>query len=218
MNTRYLVGATVAALLAFSCTGFAADIVSEEPPAPEASIPLFSWTGAYIGLNGGYAWTNAELSAGGPSVNEGFDGGLIGVRAGYNWQMENNFVGGIEVDIDHLWNENSYMIGNFAANAGMDWQGSARIRIGYALDRTLLFATGGVAIANAYVEFPGVGIHESETFTGWTVGAGIEHAFTDNWIGSLEYRYVDYGSKDFGTPVDMDLTQHAVRVGIAYKF
>jgi hypothetical protein len=60
-------------------------------PGTEASIPLFSWTGAYIGINGGFAWTNAG-SGGGGSVDDDFNGCLPGVRAGYNWQMPNNFV------------------------------------------------------------------------------------------------------------------------------
>jgi outer membrane immunogenic protein len=218
MNIRNLLSASAIAFLALGTTAYAADVVSEEPPVPEASIPLFSWTGAYIGINGGYAWTNAEFSAGGASVDDDFNGGLLGVRAGYNWQMPNNFVGGIELDVDHVWNKNSYVIGGVGVEAGSDWQGSARLRLGYAIDRTLFFGTGGVAIANAYAKIPATGANESETFTGWTLGAGIEHAFTDNLIGSLEYRYADYGSKDIGGLVDVDLDQHTVRLGLAYKF
>lgn len=62
-----------------------------------------------------------------------------------------------------------------------------------------------MAIANAYAKILAAGFDESETFTGWTIGAGIEHAFTDNLIGSLEYRCAYYGSKDIGELVNVDL-------------
>jgi outer membrane immunogenic protein len=217
MNIKHLLSASAIALLMIGTFAYAADVVTEEPPAPEAVVMnTYSWTGPYIGVNGGYAWTNAKFSAGTPLGDEDFNGGLIGVRAGYNWQMDNNFVGGIEVDVDHVWNKNTYNFGGPDIEAGSDWQGSARLRIGYAIDRTLVFATGGVAIANAFVKT--AGSDESKTFTGWTAGAGLEHAFTDNWVGSLEYRYADFGSETIGGLVDADLTQHTVRVGVAYKF
>ena len=37
----------------------------------------------------------------------------------------------------------------------------------------------------------------SESATGWTLGLGVEHAFTDNWLGRFEYRYYDFGDNDF---------------------
>lgn len=219
MNIRHLLSASAIAIVAFSNSAYAADVVSEEPPVPEASlVQSFTWTGPYIGVNGGYAWTNADLSALGASTDEDFNGSLVGVRAGYNSQMDNNFVGGIEVDVDHVWNKNTYDFGFGDVDVGSDWQGSARLRVGYAIDRTLIFATGGIAFANAYVKSGALGIDESKTFTGWTVGGGIEHAFTDNWVGSLEYRYADFGSKTIGGVTDIDLNQHTVRVGLAYKF
>ncbi|OQM74445.1 hypothetical protein BFN67_21985 [Pseudaminobacter manganicus] len=216
---KLLLGASAIALLSLSTASYAADVVDQEPSVPEAVyVDAFSWTGAYIGINGGYAWTKGDFSAGGASADEDFNGGLLGARLGYNWQMGNDFVGGIEVDVDHVWNENDYVFGGADVEAGSDWQGSARLRLGYAIDRTLLFATGGVAITNAYVKVPALGFDESKTFTGWTVGAGIEHAFTDNWLGSIEYRYADFGSETIGDVVDVDLKQSTVRVGLAYKF
>lgn len=51
------------------------------------------------------------------------------------------------------------------------------------------------------------------------LGAGVEHAFMDNWTGGLEYRYSDYGSEDFGLGAgDFDVTEHTVRLGVSYKF
>lgn len=220
MRSGILIGASFAALLAMGLSTHAADVVVQEPaPIEAAPMSIFSWTGGYVGIHGGYAWTDADFSDGVTTVGEDFNGGLLGAHAGYNWEMTPTFIGGIEVDVERVWNSNEYTILGTAVEAGSDWQGSARLRLGYAMDRTLLFATGGVAFANGFLEVPAVGFDESETFVGWTAGAGIEHAFTDNWIGRIEYRYADFGSEEIGdSGVDVDLTQHSVRVGISYKF
>lgn len=219
MTIKTVLAASVGALLAFGLNAHAADVVVEEAPAPEAPIVIFSWTGAYVGIQGGYAWTDADFSDGITTVGEDFNGGLLGVHAGYNWEMTPNFIGGVEVDVEHVWNDNDFTVFGAAVEAGSDWQGSARVRAGYAIDRTLLFATGGVAFANGFIEVPATGFDESETFVGWTVGAGVEHAFTDNWIGRVEYRYADFGSEEIAdSGVEVDLKQHSVRLGISYKF
>ena len=59
---------------------------------------------------------------------------------------------------------------------------------------------------------------ESKTFLGRTVGAGIEHAFTDNWIGRFEYRYADFGSEAFPGDIKIGLNEHTLRAGVSYKF
>lgn len=70
-----------------------------------------------------------------------------------------------------------------------------------------------------YLEAPDFDVDETETFTGWTVGGGLEHAFTDNWTGRLEYRYADYGREDFGLGLgDFRLKEHSIRAGVSFKF
>ena len=203
-------------------SAMAADPVVYEP-APE--VPVFTWTGAYIGVHAGYAWTSGDFSH--PdfgSASRDLDGGLLGVYAGYNWQFSPNFVGGIEFDIEHLWADDDFdFVAGVPVSHERDWQGSARLRAGYAMDRTLLYVTGGVAFATARVEAfnpappPIVNVDEEKTHWGWTIGAGVEHAFTDNWIGRLEYRFTDFSSEDFDN-FDVEHEQNAIRVGIAYKF
>lgn len=213
----------LASTILFAATGtvLAADAIAYEA-SPQTAPAGFVWTGGYVGLHGGYAWTSGTVKVDydTPYDVDGFDGGLLGAHAGYNWQFGGNFVGGIEGDVEYAWTKQDLLFfGTFPAEAGTKWQGSARLRAGYAMDRTLLYATGGVAFANAFVKMPiAFNYDESETFVGWTVGAGVEHAFTDNWIGRLEYRYANFGSKDFSEGVKIDLVQHTVRAGISYKF
>lgn len=214
-------------LLAAAGNAFAADAVVHEP-APDTAPAGFVWTGGYVGLHGGYAWLNGAVdvaTAERPFDIDGFDNGLLGVHAGYNWQLGGGFVGGIEADISHAWTRRDLLVTvsvpdfppmDIPVEAGTNWQGSARLRAGYAMDRTLFFATGGVGFANTYVKMQAY--DESKTFLGWTVGAGIEHAFTDNWIGRLEYRYADFGSQTFPGDIKIGLNEHTVRAGISYKF
>ena len=201
----------LAAAMAFSATSaIAADAIIYEPQPPEApAYAVYDWTGAYLGIQGGYAWTSIANPG---LVDEEFDGGFFGGHAGYNFQ-NGNYVFGIEGDINYNWNEQTFG----AADIGIDWDGSLRGRLGYAWDRTQLYGTAGLAVARGYIEAPG--FDESETFVGWTIGAGVEHAFTDNILARVEYRYSDFGAEDFGLGLgDFDIDQHKVTLGVSYKF
>ncbi|WP_137132088.1 outer membrane protein [Rhizobium sp. FY34] len=213
MNKILLLAASVA--FAGSSAALAADAVEQIPQAPvavEEMAPAFTWTGAYIGILGGYGWADGDFQSATGSASDNFDGGRLGAFVGYNWQMSSGFLVGLEGDVNYDWNDNDYA-GGF--NAGTKFSGSARGRIGYAMDRTLIYAAGGWTAANGFVKGPGV--DESETFNGWTVGAGIDYAFTDNMFGRLEYRYNDFSDKNLAG-INTDFDQHVVNVGLAVKF
>lgn len=169
MNTKYLLGASAAILIAFSTSSYAADVVGNEPPVPEASIPVFSWTGGYIGLNagGGFGTFDHPFSVVDPTTTPATQllggslditaGGFIGgVQAGYNWQS-GQVVYGVEADFqgstvkaeDKL-DLNVGGVGgvDLSGKAGtkVDWFGTVRARIGYAAsDRFMVYGTGGLA-------------------------------------------------------------------------
>jgi len=97
------------------------------------------------------------------------------------------------------------------------------------LKKTCCTAAAGVAAAkyeatiNTATPAGDILVHD-ESYVGWTVGAGIEHAFTDRWIARAEYRYSDFGSKGLSlaeglpTETSVDLKTHDIRVGLSYKF
>ena len=61
----------------------------------------------------------------------------------------------------------------------------------------------------------------AHAFNGYTLGVGLDYAFTDLVFGRLEYRYTDFGDKDFnlgGATLNSDVDQHAIRVGLGVKF
>lgn len=81
--------------------------------------------------------------------------------------------------------------------------------------RALVFATAGWATARATIDTPAG--DADKTFNGWTVGAGVDYAFTDNLFGRAEYRYNDYGDEEIqGTDVDLD--EQVVSAGVGVKF
>jgi outer membrane immunogenic protein len=104
------------------------------------------------------------------------------------------------------------------------WLGTARARVGVAMDRFMPYVTGGLAFGDIDVAaapaFAYAG--NDETKVGWTVGAGVEFALSGNWTAKAEYLYVDLGSADCGVAcpagLDTSLTSNIVRAGINYRF
>jgi outer membrane immunogenic protein len=199
--------------MAASSSAFAADAVETIPEAPIAvEMPApFSWSGPYIGVHGGYGWGDGSSDFGSGS----FDGGRFGGFAGYNWQVSNGFVAGIEGDLNYDWNDDDIGGSDFSGETGFN--GGIRARAGFAFDRALIYAAGGWTATNISVEDNVTGLDDDDTLNGWTIGAGIDYAFTDTMFGRAEYRYNDYGSGDvFGQSVDFD--QHVFQVGLGVKF
>lgn len=227
---------TVLAVVFAAGSASAADLAMQAAdPVPPVAAP-FDWSGPYIGLHAGYGWgrendDQSSLSENGPVTPpqtppaDHFSlGGFVGgAHAGYNYQM-NQFVIGGEADIDYTALDGSHRYDLGGGNTGTlkfktDWQGSARLRAGYAIDNFLLYATGGIAFANG--KLTAGGFHDSNTHVGWTIGAGAEYAFTQNWIGRAEVRYSDFSKQTYQTvdgPVKVDWNQTTATVGISYKF
>lgn len=189
------------------------------------------WSGFYFGAHaGGSAATGvneAQLPGGHlPNFNVddeiGMTGMLGGVFAGVN-MMTDNMLLGVEGDIGV-----GVVEGTFndydpeSITSTINWNAHLRGRIGMAADNAMFFLAGGLAVASNTVDADGDYAQSSDTAThiGWTVGAGVEYAFTDNIVGRAEYLYDDYGSADytmFGGPWSQSLTAHTFRIGIAYR-
>jgi len=198
----------------------AADIPRAAPAykAPVA-IPVYNWTGFYLGINGGYGWGRTTWDGFGSATTSGW---LIGLTAGYNWQaLGSPWVFGLEGDID--WTN---IRGTVACAGGCEtrnrWLGTVRGRIGYAIDRVMPYITGGLAVGDIQANrggFTGV----SDTKAGWTLGGGLEAAVALNWTAKIEYLYVDLGSIGCnaiacGAPTNVSSRNHLVRAGLNYRF
>ncbi len=239
--------AVVLGALVAANSAFAADLPVRYPPyAPPypPPAPVWNWGGCYVGGQAGYGWANDSdtetVAATGapspfsPATAAAANGFLGGGYVGCNWQpWPRPFVFGVEADAE--W-------GNLAGtttftNTGappdfyqsqINGQSAIRGRIGYAFDRALLYAAGGIAFANVnehdVLAAGGISDDNSTMATGWTLGVGLDYAITPNWIGRMEYRYSDFGSFAY-TPITFPgfvenhrLTENAVLAGLAYKF
>jgi outer membrane immunogenic protein len=224
------------AIAAFTGSALAADLpTTKNAPAP-VPPPAFSWGGLYIGGDVGGSWGVVEhsFSNGAPSGNSNPSGVIGGGYIGYNFQI-GSFVVGVEADGQGSGVNGGYVIPtgfSSAGNARMDWEGAFRARLGYALDRALLYAASGMAIGGfRYGGGPGFGAPIpccgfSDTETGITIGAGVEYAVTDHVIGRVEYRYNQFSTSAGAlTPIFPGVTMTVnndgyseVRAGVAYKF
>ncbi|WP_337182596.1 outer membrane protein [Shinella sp.] len=216
-----IIGAAGILITAGTLPAFAADMAVAEPPVetPITEVAgVYDWGGFYVGLNTGYAWTDGDYTGGLPGSHS-MDGWAVGAYAGYNF-FNNGWVYGVEADVKRDFNDARFTSGGLPFEYETTWGGSVRARLGYAIDRTLIYGTGGYAFTNAKLTDVTTGARDKETFHGWTIGAGVEHAFTDNVAGRIEYRYSDYNKSDiFGVAgSDGDIDSHSIMLGVSMKF
>lgn len=234
---RILAAALAAPMLAGAA--MAADLPSRKapPPAYVAPAPIFTWTGLYVGVNGGGWFNNSRIAPfAGVDGKLGGGGGLIGGTLGYNWQTASRVVVGVETDLDYR--TKATVTPPFSASSSTNdgYLGTVRGRLGYGFDRALIYVTGGLAYGNAAapnaivsLPFAAFGVRNGTPGlqAGWTVGAGAEFAVTNNWSIKGEYLYADLGSKgitytDAATllpvAVNEKTADHVARVGVNYRF
>lgn len=250
MKTRLLAATTILAL----------SLATEVASAADVTASTYDWTGFYLGAAAGYSWSNDggvrfDGRSGGSrqqvidvgilksvlgSNPDGFVGGLEG---GYNWQV-NDLVVGVETDFSYSDINGSgfhyfdggeiYFPTTSKASQSLDWFGSARLRLGYALDNILIYGTGGLAYGDTSVDYKvdSFGTFKdssSEWRVGWTIGGGAEYAIDRNWTAKVEYLYYDLGKNSakgyFDAPFEEDTLSYSaefkgniVRAGVNYRF
>ena len=218
---RFLIAS--AAVLGVATSAMAADLPEPvEPVAPEVYGPtVFNWTGPYVGatIGGAFGTSNARINGIG-SRDVGMNGVIGGLYAGYNYQFTPNFLVGAEGDFLFSGAEGDKRIGGFKVTTNSDWLASIRARAGVTFDRFLVYGTGGVAFTGLETKLSGRG-SETKNKVGWTVGGGVEYAFTDNLIGRVDYQYAAFGhdtNRLRGRSVRTDYDTSVVKAGLSYKF
>jgi outer membrane immunogenic protein len=235
---------------------FAADMPLKAPPPP-APAPL-TWTGCYFGGEFGYGWATEQVThvTGATSFPAGYvdqpmnniNGALGGLYAGCNYQFNNSFLVGI--DGDFTWagmNGTGADVSPFTADiahhsAVIDWISTATGRIGYVANNWLLFAKGGGAWSDwgesSFLSTPAGAVanytNSPSNRAGWTVGGGVEWAYSPHVLLKIEYDFVDFDTAHYITTLNNVLGAAAgtittearsttsslsmVKAGIAYKF
>jgi outer membrane immunogenic protein len=243
MTKNLLLGA-VATLVLGSTSVWAADL-PVKAVAPEA---VYNWTGFYIGgeAGGSLGGSNHVDPDRVNFTGDGFvvKGGLAGGTVGYNWQIS-RLVLGFEGDLSWVGEYGSHDDNNAVGvsigipSAFADptlksftketWLGTARGRIGYAVDNLLFYATGGYAAAGVDVGIKNLAnnatiFSSSSTRSGYAVGGGLEWGFAPNWSTKFELIYTKFDNKGFvttlgdGTRSAVTLDDYVFRAGINYRF
>lgn len=237
----------------------AADLVVSEPE-PVFSWTGF-YAGGHAGIGWGdadytfareggddFPFENYYNRDAGDTLSHRMSGGLLGIHAGYNQQFD-NFVLGLEASLSAAGIGKSKVVSPFYPESDListkvEWFATLTPRLGYANDKWLFYGKGGLAYGQVRSrietrdfdsEYPSDGNHVTETFRrlGWTAGAGVDYALSDNIIIGVDYNYVDLGShtisrfavdsrtgdrQDFGSTHDVDTSWHAITARVSWKF
>jgi outer membrane immunogenic protein len=205
--------------------------------APQAIPHTPSWAGFYAGVNVGVLSSRSRLDTLPSDVPAGVNycwvadcgfsaspratGVVGGVQVGYNFQS-GNFVYGVEADIGlSSAKKTTTGVGNFgysySGDVGVEALGTARLRLGYAFDRTLVYATGGLAYGKARDSFQHFATapytwSDENWRVGYAAGGGVEYMFNRNWSVKGEAFYFHLGSKDHVSTGFVDSEVEVVRL------
>ena len=220
--------------------------------APIVAAGSMNWTGFYVGGYVGGGWSDANWSdpfgttispSGAPNI-AGFGdvthatGPLGGGRIGANWQI-GQWVLGAEADASaaDFRGDNTCFSGIGGINCEHIVKGLETVtgRLGYAWNRSLLYAKGGGAWAETTYNLNGntngslsLGTGSSNaTASGWVAGVGIEYALTDNWTTNFEYDHIGLDSVTVPFPtvavintqsISVRQSINILKLGVNYKF
>lgn len=202
-------------------------------PGSGTALPdTINWSGIYGGVVGGAMMASAStMEYSGPwdlgtySLTDwaGTIGGVVGVN-----KQIGNFVYGLEGDISWTSFDQAHLFsgGSSRNAASMDWLATVRARVGLAAGSSMIYATGGLAIADMHHEFddnPNPEVVINETVVGLAVGAGFEHDFGNGWSGRLEAMHValpsivdtTYDTTDY--PMNFTTTSNIARFSIVKR-
>jgi outer membrane immunogenic protein len=226
MKSVLLSGLVGLAALA-AAPAMAADMPVKAPPM---AAPAPTWTGTYVGINGGYGWGTGNESTVPFTATSGdfsLKGGVAGVTYGGNWQA-GHVVLGFETDFDWAHINGDPVLPGICASAicftHTKWLSTERMRAGWDFNGWLLYGTAGAAFADVKAgQGVGctIGLCGEKTRGGWTAGVGLETMFWRDWSAKIEYLHYDLGrdiNSNPGTPLSALDRGDIVRAGINYHF
>jgi outer membrane immunogenic protein len=190
-----------------ACLGGAAMAADLSPAYNDP--PAFQWSGAYVGVHGGTAFTKM------PNPFAGRNGWSGGVQAGYNIQtgpavfgaeLEGSYLGGAEHNVE-------------GGKIKEKWRAAAKAKAGLAFDQTLVFGTAGLAMTT-FDKAGGVRDTDSRKL-GYLVGAGVEQAFAGGLSAKIEYDYIrtpDVETRSAFGKAKTDIGSQELKAGINYRF
>jgi outer membrane immunogenic protein len=230
---RYLLAGVV--IVAAADAAVAADMPVMRAPI---TVPVYSWTGLYLGIHGGWGFGNVHFSNSTLDIaDHTMDGGLVGGHIGYNWQVGPSWLIGLEAS--GTWSDvkktafgllfpdilNSL---NDQWTTEVKWLATVTPRIGVTISSWMWYLKGGVAFAELRHRFESpvgpASFEISDTKVGWTFGFGGEVLLASNWILGVEGNLYGFGHTRVSSGLtnfpdhDVDVTMWSILGRISYKF
>jgi len=235
---RKAIGVAIATVI--SSSAMAADLAIRAPVVSRA--PVYNWTGLYGGVNGGYMWGQQDpfnvITDRFDQLSTSLSGGFVGGTFGGQVQVA-HVVFGMETDLDWANVKGSAIATptilrlplpvTFNAETKIPWISTARMRLGYAQNNWLFYATGGVALMGNETNLttlagapcgtfltiagaPGqIDCNGTKRRIGGALGGGVEMGLNQAWSVKAEYLYIAAAS--------LEVTHaNQVRVGLNYRF
>jgi outer membrane immunogenic protein len=152
------------------------------------------------------------------------DGATSGVFAGFETRVGGPWTFGLEGNWLAAGGDGSSPSGTGPGdtyNIEQNWTASVRGRVAYEVTpETQVYAEAGVAWADVDAQLVTGLQTDSATMTGWTVGVGLQHDYSEHVFVRAGYRYYDYDSEAFATalPSSADLSSHTAMIGVGWRF
>ncbi len=215
---KTLAAATLAAVLGMSGGAYAADLsAGGSMKDASAYVPdTGSWTGFYLGVGGGGGAVNHDVKASITQNNQdpslelnglGGDGGFGTVEVGYDRQF-GRFVGGVFFNYDFTNIGTSASISGLGS-ASYDLNGlwSAGGRFGYLVNQnTLAYVLGAYSQAQFSLSPK---VISDQTYSGFSVGGGLETHLGGNWFAKVEYRFTGLDTQTLFNAGGLKITDDA---------
>jgi len=233
-------------------TANAGGIVEPLKPVPQYTPPPApTWAGFYIG--GKLGFNKGKVNPGTPGLNcyciteddlddlpglDDFTKRILNnlrkqpeypsnkafhIFAGHNWEG-NGLVYGVEVSFGKA--KKKFLMDTIYAPIDMEseYSASLRMRVGKTHNNTLFYIAGGAAFESIKATNRFGGAKERKTLEGLTIGIGVDHKFSENWLGRFEVNHTKFKKTYFtassysGSKFYLDQTETSANIGLAYKF
>lgn len=164
--------------------------------ASDAELPPLMRTGLILKPDVNF---NDEVNLGGTGggLLQDTEGFSIGAQLGYDKQIGDIVLGVITDGYYSFADGDGRGAGAGIYSSELNYYGTVRGRLGYALGRFMVYGTAGYAYGE--LEVSNATASDSEMLNGWVYGGGLEFVWNEDITLHAGYRRIDFDSQRFST-------------------
>jgi opacity protein-like surface antigen len=206
--------------------------------APYAPVPVFNWTGFYLGGEVGYVWgrTDNVTTLIPTTISTRPDGWVAALFGGYDLQLPNNVVIGARIaapvwsNADDTRADPAFPVITYSGE--FKWAVLATAQLGYAIGALQPYVGIGIGVGQGEATMnnpffaPGPTVFSDEqTHVGLVLNAGVKYMFARNWFAGVHYTHIEWQNKTYNivTPgvtfaADIGASSDSLVATLGYKF